>query len=210
MDLPPAGGAGGVTASARPVPAPEHAPWWNVLPIAVMSGGWLGPLALFWLAVWGPMRPYADAGPLTPGHAPYTAALALCVAAWWVPAAWLRPRRWEMDGGVYEALGVRAFRSLVPDGDRVNRARRGRDPHFRLVPHRSAAAAFVRRTEAGERGHGVLLLMGAVSSAYAWQIGWRGWAVYLGAGNLLVNLYPLLLQRYTRARLVRLLARRGR
>lgn len=49
--------------------------------------------------------------------------------------------------------------------------------------------------------------MGILSTAFAWQIGWRGWAVYLGAGNVLVNLYPVLLQRYTRARIQPILGR---
>ena len=41
------------------------------------------------------------------------------------------------------------------------------------------------------------------SSMFAWRIGWTGWAFYLGIGNGLVNLCPVLLQRYTRARLQR-------
>jgi hypothetical protein len=52
-----------------------------------------------------------------------------------------------------------------------------------------------------EKSHLVLLLMGILSAVFALQIGWRGWAVYLGTGNVLVNLYPVLLQRYTRSRL---------
>ncbi|HEX6371069.1 MAG TPA: hypothetical protein VF006_19280 [Longimicrobium sp.] len=189
--------------------APERPPWWNQLPIALMSGGWLGPLVMFWLAVWGPMRPYDAAGPLSPSPVPYALALPFCFAAAWVPGRWLRPRRWEMGGRLYEALGVRAFRRLVPDGDWSNALRRRRDPHYRVVPHRRAAQAFVARNDAGERSHGVLLLVGLVSSVYAWQIGWRGWAAFIGIGNVLVNLYPMLLQRYTRARLFRLTARRS-
>lgn len=196
-----------LSSEAASVPGP--APWWNQVPIALMSGGWLGPLIMFWLAVWGPMRPFDAAGPLSPPPAPYTLALPLCIAVVWVPGGWLRPRRWEMDGRLYEALGVRAFRRLVPDGDWSNALRRRRDPHHRVVLHRAAAEAFVARTDASERSHGVLLLVGLVSSVYAWQIGWRGWAVFIGTGNVLVNLYPMLLQRYTRARLHRLLARRA-
>jgi Glycosyl-4,4'-diaponeurosporenoate acyltransferase len=174
-----------------------------------MCGGWLGPLLIFWLQVWGPLRPFGAAGPPSPAPAPYALALAACVAAWWAPASYFRTRAWEADGAVYQALGVRAFRGLVPDGDVVNRRRRRRNPDFRVIADRGAAAAFVRRTVDSERAHGVLLLAGVVTSAYAWQIGWRGWAVFLGTGNLLVNLYPMLLQRYTRARLHRLLARPG-
>jgi hypothetical protein len=59
----------------------------------------------------------------------------------------------------------------------------------------------VVRTEQSERGHLVLLALGLVSAAYAWHVGWHGWAVYLSVGNVLVNVYPILLQRYTRGRL---------
>ena len=193
--------------TVSPVRPTEHAPWWNLLPFAVMCGGWLGPLLIFWLQVWGPLRPYAAAGPLSPAPGPYALALLLCFAAAWTPAGYFRPRGWEVDGRVYHVLGVRAFRSLVPDGDVVNRMRRRRNPDFRVIADRRAAAAFVQRTIDSERWHGVLLLPGVVTSAYAWQIGWRGWAAFLGIGNLVVNLYPMLLQRYTRARLHRLLSR---
>lgn len=160
-----------MAAAAHPpsAPAADPAPRWNGLPIVVMSGGWLGPLAMFWLSAWGPVRPYGAEGALSPRPLPYTLALAVCVAAWWLPAGWFRPRAREVDGRLYRALGVPAFRRLVPDGDWVNRVRRRRDPGFRVVPDRRAAAAFVRRTQESERGHTVLLLMGAVSSAYAWH-----------------------------------------
>jgi hypothetical protein len=190
----------------RSAPPTEHAAVWNLVPIALMCG-WLGQLIIFWMAVWGPMRPFDAAGPLTPAPTAYALALPLCLAAGWAPAAYLRPRRWETDGRLYEMLGVRAFRRLVPNGDWVNRIRRRRDPHFRVVSHRRAAAAYVARTEEGERTHGVLLLAGLVSSVYARRIGWDGWCAFLTVGNVLVNLYPMLLQRYTRARLYRLLAR---
>lgn len=47
----------------------------------------------------------------------------------------------------------------------------------------------------------------ACSAAFALRLGWSGWAVYLTAGNIVVNLYPILLQRYTRARLAAVLQR---
>jgi hypothetical protein len=125
----------------------------------------------------------------------------LCVAAWWLPPSYYRVQSFERSGRVYEALGVRLFRRLVPDGDYANRWRRRTSPGFRILANRAAARAFLGRTEESERGHLVLLLLGLPSIALAWQVGWYGWAIYLGVGNVLVNLYPVLLQRYTRARL---------
>ena len=104
---------------------------------------------------------------------------------------------------------VLAFRKFVPDGDLANRWERRKDPSFRMIRCRKSAADFIVRTRQSERGHIVLLALGAVSSAYAWSVGWHGWAAYLAAGNVVVNIYPILLQRYTRGRIEGLL-RRGR
>ena len=180
----------------------------NVIPFASMAGGWLGPLLMFWLYVWGPLRPFHyPPDPLAPRATAFVTAFLLCVAAWWLPHSYFRTRSFEKSGRLYEALGVRLFRWFVPDGDLSNRWQRRRQPNFRIVKNRRLAAAFVQRTEQSEKAHLVLLLMGILSAAFAWQIGWRGWAVYLGAGNVLVNLYPVLLQRYTRARIQSILKR---
>ena len=172
----------------------------NVVLFASIAGGWIGPLLMFWLHVWGPLRPFHyPAGDVAPSLTVFVVSLMMCLAPWWLPSSYYRIRSFEQSGRFYEALGVRAFRYLVPDGDLANRWRR--QPAFRVIANRRFAAAFVRRTELSEKSHLVLLLMGALSTVFAWQIGWRGWALYLGGGNVLVNLYPVLLQRYTRARL---------
>jgi hypothetical protein len=174
----------------------------NLIPLAVMSGGWLAPLLIFWLNVWGPMRPFhypqGDLGPPLPVFALLSLS---CVIPWWLPRSYYRVRPFERNGRLYEALGVRVFRRLVPDGDFANRWRRRKNPGYRVVVNRAAARAFLVRTEESERGHLVLLLLGLPAIALAWQVGWYGWAIYLAAGNVLVNLYPVLLQRYTRGRL---------
>jgi len=176
----------------------------NTILFAVMAGGWLAPLLMFWLYVWGPLRPYSyPAGHLLPGPG-FAVLVAGCVALWWVlPRSYFRVHRFERSGRLYERLGVRVFRGVAPDGDLVNRRVRRSDPGYRVVRGRRGVAAWVKRTERSERGHAVLLMLGVVSAAYAWTIGWRGWALYLTAGNVLVNLYPILLQRYTRSRLRR-------
>lgn len=183
----------------------EHATWTNGAPIVMMSVGFLSPLLIFWSAVWGPTRPYADVGTLTPAPMPYAILLALTIGTWWLPGLYLRSREWERDGRVYRWVGVRAFRALTPDGDWVNRRRRRVDKNFRVVTSRSDSKAFLARTEASERGHTMFMFAGIVSALYASQIGWNGWALLLTVGNVLVNLYPILLQRYTRGRIQRML-----
>jgi hypothetical protein len=179
----------------------------NLVPFASMAGGWLGPLLMFWLYVWGPLRPfhYAD-GDLLPSLPLGLACFAATIAPWWVPPSYYHIRDFEKSGRLYELMGVRLFRWFVPDGDAANKLRRRRRPGFRIIRSRRYARAFMRRTELSERSHLVMLVLGGVSTLFAWRIGWAGWAMYLGVGNVLVNLYPVLLQRYTRARLVRVVA----
>ena len=180
----------------------------NLIPFAIMAGGWLGPLLMFWLYVWGPLRPFDyPTGALLPPLPLLAACLAVGIAAWWVPASYYRIRSFELDGRLYEGLGIRWFRWLVPDGTAANRWRRRREPDFRFIRNRAYARAFRLRTELSERSHLMWLVFGGLSTALALAIGWTGWALYLGVGNVVVNLYPILLQRYTRARLVRLASR---
>lgn len=174
----------------------------NIVPFASMAGGWLGPLLMFWLYLWGPLRPYAyPSGDLLPG-AWFVVVVSACVALWWVlPRAYFEIREFERTGRIYRALGVLVFRRFAPNGDLANKWERRANPDFRVIGGRRSAAAFVMRTEQSERGHLVLLALGIVSAVYAWRIGWHGWAAYLSVGNVLVNVYPILLQRYTRSRL---------
>ena len=131
---------------------------------------------------------------------------AVSVGLWWVPPSYYQVLPFERSGRLYERVGVRHFRWFVPDGDAANRWRRRREPAFRVVRNRQHALAFRQRTQMSEKGHLVLLVLGGISTAFAWAIAWSGWALYLGVGNVLVNLYPILLQRYTRARLLRVAA----
>jgi len=180
----------------------------NLIPFASMAGGWLGPLLMFWLYVWGPLRPFHyPNGDLLPPLWLMAGCFVAAVAVWWVPQSYYQVRAFERNARFYERLGVRHFRWLVPDGDAANRWRRRRDPAFRIIRNRHYARAFRHRTELSERGHLVMLVLGALSAGYAWAIAWPGWAVYLAAGNVLVNLYPILLQRYTRVRLSEVLSR---
>jgi hypothetical protein len=180
----------------------------NIVPFASMAGGWLGPLMMFWLYVWGPLRPFAyPSGDLVPATW-FLVPVAACIALWWVlPQSYFRVFEFERSGQLYERLGVLAFRKFAPNGDLANRWERRKDPSFRMIRCRRSAMEFIVRTKQSERGHIVLLALGAVSSAYAWSVGWHGWAVYLSAGNVVVNFYPIVLQRYTRSRIDGLLRR---
>lgn len=191
--------------------AVHHAPpthGLNILPFASMAGGWLGPLLLFWLYVWGPLRPFAyPGGDLLPGGW-FVLPVVACLALWWLlPRSYFALHPFERHGRIYELLGVLLFRRFAPDGDLANRWERRSNPQYRVIRGRQAAAYFIIRTEQSERGHLVLLALGVLSAAYALSLEWHGWAVYLSAGNVVVNIYPIMLQRYTRCRIRAILAR---
>jgi hypothetical protein len=192
--------------------APRHTPpthGLNIIPFGIMAGGWLGPLLMFWLYVWGPLRPFHyPNGDLLP-PAPFVFVIIACFSLWWLlPRAYFRVQGFEQTGRCYELLGVVLFRWFAPDGDFANRWERRKNPDFRVIRGRRSAADFIVRTEQSERGHLVLLALGIASAAWASCIGWHGWAVYLSVGNFVVNVYPILLQRYTRSRLYAVLNRR--
>lgn len=120
------------------------------------------------------------------------------VAPFRLPAVIHALRGGERDGQVYARLGVGLIKRL---------ARRGPvawfNPGLRLPGEPTAAslAALERRMCTAEASHGILLVLtlGVVGHAVA-----RGWwlaaAVTLGL-DVLINGYPVMLQRYNRARL---------
>lgn len=167
----------------------------NLVPFAVITTAFIVPPLVFLAMVLGL-------------HAvPFLVACAASGLTWWLPESWYRIRAFERDGRVYEYLGVHLFRRLVPNGDWVNAWRRRRDPSFRVVSNYSMAVQQLRRAVEGERNHVVLFFMSAAAAVYAWRIGWDEWGRYFVVSNVLVNVYPILLQRYTRARIQRIVTR---
>lgn len=170
----------------------------NLFPFAAMCAGFIAPLLRFWVHV------------LARGIAAFGNTEAFLIAAgiigsiamWWLPPSWYRTRSFER-GQLYPGLGVVLFRRIVPNGDWVNAWRRRHSRTFRVIANRAEVAELYRRTLTGEKSHLVLLGIASVSAAYAYEIGWKGWATYIGVANVFANLYPIMLQRYTRTRIVR-------
>lgn len=110
--------------------------------------------------------------------------------------AYFETRRWERDGGIYELVGIRLFKKLV---------RRGPlswlSPGFRKVQIKSDARRFDAETRQAEAGHVIAFVSTLLLVGYAMWRGWfdaTGWLVLF---NILLNGYPIMLQRYNRARL---------
>jgi hypothetical protein len=143
---------------------------------------------------------------------PRSAWFALAVV--WLPMTWLgtlsrvitprlpdgyhRLRRFEADGRVYELVGVRIAKSIL---------RRGPlswfNPDLHLPPQRTAdqLARLEQRMRDAEASHAILLALTLTVVVHAAA---RGWWVAAGLTllfDVLVNGYPVMLQRYNRARL---------
>lgn len=128
--------------------------------------------------------------------------------SWWVthrPAArfsvdqgWYKPRQWEMGGRVYRWFGVHVWKAWLPDaapwfGGVAKAELPGRD--------RAALSSFIIETCRGELAH--WLPFGCGPFFFLWNKPWVG-TLMLGYA-FLANIPCILVQRYNRARLRRIL-----
>ena len=109
-----------------------------------------------------------------------------------------------------DQASAKAFvRFFITDGDLVNRVVRRRFPGYRVDGGDDPLKARPETGIVGERAHLGFLIFGLGSAACAVAGGWTDLAVALTLGNVLVNFYPILLERYTRARVEGILAKRA-
>ena len=94
------------------------------------------------------------------------------------------------------------------NGDIMNSWIRRSVPGYRCVTGRKSIQAFGRQTCDSERGHLLMLFAALPAIAYALSTGRFKFALYFLTLNIVLNVYPILLQRYTRARIVRILGAR--
>lgn len=117
-----------------------------------------------------------------------------------LPARWHALRAWEGDGSVYERLGVRVAKRML---------RRGPFARFnpRLHLPRTLDDAAIVRLDAhmceAEASHAILLLATLGVAVHAAVRGWWWAAAATVLFDLLVNGYPVMLQRYNRVLLHR-------
>ena len=165
----------------------------------LLPGQWFAAMAIFWGRFLTPLRPF-DFHVAAPPPGWVLAAVAICVLPAFLPAAWFRPRAFER-GGFYPRLGLRLFRKLATDGDLVNRRIRRIDPGYRIVRDRRTRTEHVAGTITNERWHLAFALAGAITCAFAAATAQYGWAIVIGILNVIFNVYPVLHQRFTRARM---------
>lgn len=101
----------------------------------------------------------------------------------------------EQDGRFYEHLGIRLFKRLIRRGPLAIFSL-----HFRLPKEQSVPA--LRKLESDMCGaetiHVCIFLIMLLFIGYALCRGWLDTAAWLLLFNLLLNVYPVMLQRYNR------------
>jgi len=180
----------------------------NLVPVALMSLVYLAPLLLFWGAAFGPLRP--DGFPPVPTWMSLAGALVCTVAGWLATRVGERYyvlRAFEDHGRLYSRFGIRWVRRFITNGDVINQFVRARHPGYRPSGGRGGLVAFEAGTRTAEVGHLMFFVAGSATAAFAAAIGVPGWAGVISVGNVIANVLPILLQRYNRGRVSRILNR---
>jgi hypothetical protein len=128
----------------------------------------------------------------------------VCLLATKLPKAWFRPRDWEMSGTFYRRLGVPFFGRFVMSGDWMNKRIRRVQPGQRLFLNAAARCTLRARTQSGEVGHWIWLLASIPPLIFGVVTRRYGFVATVLIGTVIVNVYPIALQRCLRARLAAL------
>jgi len=115
--------------------------------------------------------------------------------------------RWE-SGRLYELLGIRIFKRYLPSsGDIVSRWRGRRRIHGSgktLLTSLEDREAFTRKYELRHIYGGIMMQALSIVSVFVWA---KGNIVILTLANLVINGYPIFLQRYNRVRIREIIRR---
>jgi hypothetical protein len=160
-------------------------------------------MAVFWLRFLPPLRPFDFHSPAPPVWA-LAILIGLSIVPSLLPPRYFRPKPFER-GRFYPLLGIRLFRHLAPDGDAINRRVRAIDPLYRVIRDRVALREHLDGTYANERWHLSFFIVGTFTQVFAAMSGQFVWATLLTITNTCFNLYPVMHQRYKRARARRVL-----
>ncbi len=112
------------------------------------------------------------------------------------PDRYYRPKEFEKSGRIYEMLGVLLLRKLLRRGPLHLSA-----PALEYSGRREHLPTLERETRTAESVHLLSFLSSFLLIAYAHYKGWLDLAVWLMLYNVLINIYPIMLQRYNRVRL---------
>ena len=115
-------------------------------------------------------------------------------------------KAFERTGQVYERLGIRLFKRLVRRGPLSIFSPTLR---FRKEKTISALRHLDDEMRKAETGHLFIFMLVLLFSSYALLRGWFDAVGWLLAFNVMINGYPIMLQRYNRIKLQELMQRQG-
>jgi len=118
--------------------------------------------------------------------------------------AWFDPKSFEENPELYEKLGVRTYKKYMPiSGDVVYRAvyKKLGAPDWARHGNLQSLKNMERFTRVLEAGHEAGLAIWASGIGLMLANGHIKEAAFWGGMNMLVNVYPIMLQRYNRSRL---------
>ncbi len=116
------------------------------------------------------------------------------------PAGYFDIKEWEASGRLYRVLGIRLFKRLLERGPFA-----ALNPTIRYEGNRRSLPQLASRMRDAEAAHGVVFGIVSLFGGAAVILGWWDSAVWMWVFNVVFNLYPILLQRYNRARLGRIM-----
>ena len=122
-----------------------------------------------------------------------------------LPPGYYRLRSFERDGRLYRRLGVVTFKWLLFTS-RIELL----NVSARLSHGRSGLHGLERGIRQAETDHAITLLVMVLVTAYAAMNAWWTLASWLLLVNVVANVYPIMLQRHNRARLLPVLEKLGR
>jgi hypothetical protein len=172
--------------------------------VGIVTAAWLWPIVSF--VVVTPMIGSTQQRIWTLGAAGLAVGLIAVVVS--LPRGYFRLRSFEADGRLYARLGVRRFRAFVLDGDLMNRWVRRHAPGASPALSASTLRTWTVRSCVNERIHLAAFVSSIPVIVAAYFVHRTGLALYLSLLNVPFNVYPILLQRYTRGRLLQIVSGR--
>jgi len=118
---------------------------------------------------------------------------------------YFEPKSFERGGWSYRSLGVVAFGKILKA---LKWDKTGRRAQFDGSP--ASIVMLENETRSAEAGHGIIFLLMLGLALYVLARGWWDAAGWLTLFNFIFNAYPVMLQRYNRIRLVRIMQRMNR
>ncbi len=121
-----------------------------------------------------------------------------------LPASYYNIKSFERTGRIYERLGLPLFKKLVRRGPLAIFSPTLRFPKDRTV---AALQHLDHEMQQAEAGHVYIFLLIMVFVSYALLNGWLDAVGWMLAFNILINGYPIMLQRHNRIMLQELIQR---